>query len=60
MISHLHEQAEKTGHLHVNKDHFEILSNGYKKDKFKRKLAETLHIKQEKPTLNVQKQSTGA
>ena len=37
-------------------DHFEILSNGYK-NKFKRKLAEALHIKHKKTTLNVQEQS---
>ena len=37
--SHLYEHAEKTGHENVNIDHFEILSNGFKKNKFKRKLA---------------------
>ena len=55
--SHLYEHAEKTGHENVNIDHFEILSNGYKNNKFKRKLAEALHIKHERPTLNVQEQS---
>ena len=55
--SHLYEHAEKTGHENVNIDHFEILSNGYKNNKFKRKLAEALYIKHERPTLNVQKQS---
>ena len=54
--SHLYEHAEKTGHKNVNIDHFEILSNGYKNNKFKRKLAEALHIKHERPTLNVQEQ----
>ena len=41
----------------MNIDHFEILSNGYKNHKFKKKkkkLAEALHIKHERPTLNVQ------
>ena len=55
--SHLCEHEEKTGNENVNMDHFEILSNGYKNNKFKRKLAETLHIKHERPTLNVQEQS---
>ena len=51
--SHLHVHAEKTGPENVNIDHFEILSNGYKNNKFKRKLAEALHIKHERRTLNV-------
>ena len=51
--SHLYEHEGKTGHENVNIDHFEILSNGLK-NKFKRKLAQTLHIKHEIPTLNVQ------
>ena len=54
---HLYEHAEKTRHENVNVDHFEILSNGYKDNKFKRKLAEALHIKHERPALNVQKES---
>ena len=37
--------------------HFEILSNGYKNNQFKRKLAEALHVKYERPTLKVQEQS---
>ena len=52
--SHLHEHAGKAGHENVNIDHFETLSNGYKSNKFKRKLAEALHIKHERLTLNVQ------
>ena len=55
--SHLYEHAEKTGHENVNIDHFEILLNDYKNNKFKRKLVETLHIKHKRPTLNVQEQS---
>ena len=55
--SHLYLHAEETGHENVNIDHFEILPNGYKNNKFKRKLAEALHIKHERPTLNVQEQS---
>ena len=56
---HLFAHAEKTGHENVNIDHFQILSNGYKNNKFKRKrkLAEALHIKHERPTLNIQEQS---
>ena len=41
----------------MNIDHFEILSNGYKDNKFKRKLAEALNIKHARPTLNVQEES---
>ena len=55
--SHLYVHAKKIGHENVNIDHFEILSNGYKSNKFKRKLAEALHIKHERPTMNIQEQS---
>ena len=55
--SQLYEHAEKTGHENVNTDYFEILSNGYKNNKFKRRLSKALHIKHERPTLNVQEQS---
>ena len=48
--SHLNEHAEKIGYEN-------ILSNGYQNNKFKRKLAEALHIKHERPTLNVEEQS---
>ena len=54
---HLYAHAEKTGHENANIDNFEILLNGYKNNKFKRRLAEALHIKHERPTLNVQEQS---
>ena len=54
---HLYKHAEKTRHKNLNIDHFEILSNGYKNNKFKRKLAKALHIKHERPTLNVRGQS---
>ena len=33
--SHLHEHAEITRHENVGIDNFEILSNGYKNNKFK-------------------------
>ena len=55
--SDLYEHAEKTGHENVDIDHFEILLNGYKNNKFKQKLVEVLHIKHERPALNVQEQS---
>ena len=55
--SHLYEHAKKTGHEIMNKDHFEILSNSYKNKNIKRKLVEALHIKYERPTVNVQEQS---
>ena len=56
-MSHLVEYAEKTRQKDVNIHDFEILSNGYKNNKFKRTLAEALHIKHERPTLSVQEQS---
>ena len=55
--SYLSEHVVKTGQENVNIDHFEILCNGYKNNKFKRNLAVALHIKNERPTLNVQEQS---
>ena len=55
--SHLYEHAEKTGYENVNIHHFEIPSNGFKNNKFKKKLAVSLHIKHERPTMNVQEQS---
>ena len=55
--SHLYEHAEKTEYENVKIYHSEILSNGYKNNKFKRKFAEALHIKHERPTLNAQEQS---
>ena len=50
-------RRETTGHENVNIDHFEILSNDKKDNKFKRKLPEALQIKHERPTLNIQEQS---
>ena len=54
--SYLYEHTEQTGHENVNINHFEILSNGFKNNKFKIKLAEALDIKHERATLNVQEQ----
>ena len=48
---------KKSEHENAKKSDFEILSNSYKNNKFKRLLAEALHIKHERPTLNVQNQS---
>ena len=41
----------------MNIDHFEILPNGCKSNRFKRKLAVALNIKHARPTMNVRKQS---
>ena len=57
MIIHLYEHAEKTGYENASIDHFEILSNGCKKQQIQKKLVEALHIKHERPTLNDQEQS---
>ena len=50
-------QTCMTRHENVNIDNFQILPIDYKNNKFKRKLAEALHIKHERPTQNVQEQS---
>ena len=55
--SHFHEHAETSGHENVSIGRFETLLNGYEKNQLKRKLEEALHIKHERPTLNIQKQS---
>ena len=39
-------------HQTVTLDDFTVLSSGYRSRKFKRKVSETLYIKQNSPTLN--------
>ena len=48
----IHSNKEK--HHRVWRDNFQILGRGYK-SKFKRKISESLYIKQENPDLNIQK-----
>ena len=44
-------------HKNMSRNKFQILGNEYKKIKFKRKLSETLYIKELRPTLNRQETS---
>ena len=55
--SRIVKHTRKIGNEYVNLDNFEILSSGYRNNRFKGKLAEALHIKHVKPILNVQEQS---
>ena len=41
-----------TNHPTVTLDDFTVLSSGYRNRKFKRKVSESLFIKQKRPTLN--------
>lgn len=52
--SHLVKHAQSTKHKRVWLPDFKILGKGYTSD-FKRKISESLHIKQHKPEINVQK-----
>ena len=54
--SHLFKHAEVTKHKRVNLHDFKILGKGYASD-FKRKISESLFIKQLSPDLNIQKDS---
>ena len=50
-FSHLLKHARKKGHTHVCENDFKILGNNYQSN-IKRKISESLHIRQLKPTLN--------
>ena len=54
--SHLLKHARKNGHTHVWEKDFQILGNNYQSN-FKRKISESLRIRQLKPTLNVNEKS---
>ena len=54
--SHLLKHACENGHIIVWEKDFQILGNNYQSN-FKRKISESLFIKQLKPTLNVNKKS---
>ena len=43
--SHLFKHSVETNHKMVTLDDFKIIGKGYKRSKFRRKLAESLYIK---------------
>ena len=55
--SRLVKHTRKIGHEYVNLDNFEILSSGYRNNRFKGRHPEALHINHVKPIFNVQEQS---
>ena len=52
--SNLFKHAKETNHKTVTLDDFKIIGKGYKRSKFRRKLAESLHIKEKGSFLNTQ------
>ena len=55
--SHLFKHAKETNHKTVTLDDFKIIGKGYKRSKFRCKLAESLHIKEKHSSLNTQEAS---
>ena len=51
--SHMFKQSMAANHPTVTLDDFTVLSSGYHNRKFKRKVSESLFIKQNRPTLNM-------
>ena len=54
--SHLLKHAREKGHTHVWENDFKILDNNYQSN-IKRKISESLYIRQLKPTLNANEKS---
>ena len=55
--SHLFKHAMETNHKTVTLDDFKIIGKGYKRSKFRCKLAESLYIKEKRSSLNTQEAS---
>ena len=55
--SYLLKHAIKSGHRHITGENFKIINNGLSNNTLKRRIAESLLIKEKKPTLNKQVQS---
>ena len=55
--SHLFKHAMETNHRTVTLHDCNIIGKGYKRSKFRRKLAESLHIKEKRSSLNTQEAS---
>ena len=52
--SHLFKQPMETNHKTVTLDDFKIIGKGYRRSKFRCKLTESLHIKENHSSLNTQ------
>ena len=55
--SHLFKHSVETKYKMVRLDDFKIIGKGWKRSKFRCKLAELLHIKEKRPFLNTQEAS---
>ena len=55
--SYLFKNSMERNHKTVALDEFKIIGKGYKRSKFRRKLAESLHIKEKRSSLNTQEVS---
>ena len=55
--SHILKHSLETGHEHVKSSDFSIISKNFNGNKSKRKIAESLLIKQLRPTLNIHDKS---
>ena len=51
------KHSVETKHKMVTLDDLKIIGNGYKRSKFRRELAESLHIKEKRFSLNTQEAS---
>ena len=52
--SHIFKHAKETNHKTWTLDDFKIIGKGYKRSKFRRKLSESLHIKEKRSSLSTQ------
>ena len=55
--SYLLKHVIESGHRHITGENFKIINNGFRNNTLKRRIAESLLIKEKKPTLNKQEQS---
>ena len=55
--SHLLKHAIEANHRHVTGENFKILNNGFRNNTLKRRIAESLLIRENKPTLNKKEKS---
>ena len=55
--SHVSEHSSEKQHVEVTQEDFKIIGTHFKNNRLKRKIAEALLIKQERPYFNVQHQS---
>ena len=55
--NHVLKHSSEKGHVEVTQEDFKIISSHFKNNRLKRKIAETLLLKQKCPSLNVQDQT---